>query len=286
MILLDYSQIALSNIIMQKLNDEDMIRHMILNSIRMYNKKYRDEYGQMVICCDGSNYWRKSFFPEYKGARKKNRDAKSDMDWPEVFRVLNLVRDELAEHFPYKVIRLDGCEADDVIGALAINSQEFGEGEPVKIISSDKDFIQLHKYKNVSQFSPIQKKEVTDKNPRLYLFNHIMRGDSGDGIPNVLSQDNTFMVEELKQNQLRQTKIDGWLENADDLRSVMTDDIYRNYQRNLKLIDLDQIPEKHFESIIDSFKTQKLPMKMKVLNYLIKKRCNNLIEVVEEFYNR
>lgn len=271
---------------MQKLNDEDMIRHMILNSIRMYNKKYRDEYGQMVICCDGSDYWRKSFFPEYKGARKKNRDAKSDMDWPEVFRVLNLVRDELAEHFPYKVIRLDGCEADDVIGALAINSQEFGEGEPVKIISSDKDFIQLHKYKNVSQFSPIQKKEVTDKNPRLYLFNHIMRGDSGDGIPNVLSQDDTFMTEGLKQNQLRQTKIDGWLESAEDLRSVMTDDIYRNYQRNLTLIDLDQIPEKHFESIIDSFKTQKLPMKMKVLNYLIKKRCNNLIEVVEEFYNR
>ena len=270
---------------MQKLNDEDMIRHMVLNSIRMYNKKYRDQYGQMVICCDGSNYWRKEFFPNYKGARKKKREGDS-LDWSEIFRVLNLVREELKENFPYNVLHIDKCEADDVIGALAINTQEFGEHEPVMIVSSDKDFIQLQKYKNVSQFSPIQKKQVTDPNPRTYLFNHIMRGDQGDGIPNVLSWDDTFMVEGLKQNQLRQTRIDEWAENSDDLRSCMDDTIYRNYQRNLKLIDLDQIPKEIHETIINNFKSQKLPMKMKVLNYLIKKRCNNLIEVVEEFYNK
>ena len=270
---------------MQKLNNEDMIRHMVLNSIRMYNKKYRDQYGQMVICCDGSNYWRKEFFPNYKGARKKKREDDS-LDWPEIFRALNLVREELKENFPYKVLHIDRCEADDVIGALAINTQEFGEHEPVMIVSSDKDFIQLQKYKNVSQFSPIQKKQVTDPNPRTYLFNHIMRGDQGDGIPNVLSWDDTFMVEGLKQNQLRQTRIDEWAEKSDDLRSCMDDTIYRNYQRNLKLIDLDQIPKEIRETIINNFKSQKLPMKMKVLNYLIKKRCNNLIEVVEEFYNK
>lgn len=157
MILLDYSQIALSNIIVQKLNDENMIRHMILNSIRMYNKKYRNEYGQMVICADGMNTWRKDYFPLYKAHRKKNR-SESDQDWPEIFRILNLVREEIRENLPYKVIHLEGCEADDVIGTLAMQTQEFGQHEPVMIISSDKDFIQLHKYTNVKQFSPIKRK--------------------------------------------------------------------------------------------------------------------------------
>ena len=283
MILLDYSQIAISNIIVQKLNDEDMIRHMILNSIRMYNKKYRDQYGQMVICADGMNTWRRNYFPEYKAHRKKNRDE-SSQDWTEIFRILHLVRDEIKENLPYKVLHMEGCEADDIIGSLVMHTQEFGNHEPVMIISSDKDFIQLQKFDNVKQFSPIQKKMVTDDNPRAYLWNHIMRGDSGDGIPNVLSADDTFITEK-SQTPLRQTKIDMWIENADKLREIMDEETYRNYQRNKKLIDLNDIPEEVQSPIINTFIEQPLAMKMKVLNYLIKKRCNRLIEVVEEFYN-
>lgn len=283
MILLDYSQIALSNIIVQKLNDENMIRHMILNSIRMYNKRHRKEYGQMVICADGMNTWRRQYFPEYKGMRRKGKEE-STMDWNEIFRIVNLIREELQENLPYKVMHMEGCEADDIIGALAIRTQEFGQGEPVMIVSSDKDFIQLQKYNNVKQFSPIQKKAVTDKNPRTYLFNHVMRGDSGDGIPNVLSKDDTFMSGG-KQTPLRQTRIDDWAANADKLKDYMPEDLYRNYQRNKTLIDLNEIPENIQESIINKYDNQKLPMKMKVLNYLIKKRCTNLIECVEEFYN-
>jgi len=283
MILLDYSQIALSNIIVQKLNDEQMIRHMILNSIRMYNKRYRDEYGQMVICADGMNTWRKEYFPYYKANRKKGREE-SDQDWNEIFRILHLVKEEIRDNLPYKVIHMDGVEADDIIASLVMETQEFGKDEPVMIVSSDKDFIQLQKYKNVKQFSPIQKKMVTDDNPRTYAFNHIMRGDSGDGVPNVLSADDTF-VSEKSQTPLRQNRINEWLENSDNLRDIMPEDIYRNYQRNKKLIDLTEIPEDIQTTIINTFMEQKVPMKMKVLNYLIKKRCNLLIEVVEEFYN-
>ena len=283
MILLDYSQIALSNIIVQKLNDENMIRHMILNSIRMYNKKYRDEYGQMVICADGMNTWRKDYFPLYKAHRKKNR-TESDQDWNEIFRILNLVRDEIKENLPYKVLHMEGLEADDVIGALAINTQEFGKNEPVMIISSDKDFIQLQKYSNVKQFSPIQKKMVSDPNPRSYMFEHIMRGDKGDGIPNVLSPDNAIM-DDIRQSPMTKKKIEYWAENADNLRDVMTNEEYRNYQRNKTLIDLSEIPTELQNNVINTYENQKPAMKMRVLNYLIKKRCNHLIEVVEEFYN-
>jgi len=283
MILLDYSQIALSNIIVQKLNDESMIRHMILNSIRMYNKRYRDEYGQMVICADGMNTWRKDYFPYYKAKRRKNRDE-SSQDWNEIFRILHLVRDEIKENLPYKVVHMEGVEADDIIASLVLQSQEFGMNEPMMIVSSDKDFIQLQKFNNVKQFSPIQKKFVKDDNPRTYLFNHIMKGDSGDGVPNVLSDDDTF-VSDKKQTPLRKTRIAEWLENSEDLRSVMPEEIFRNYQRNKKLIDLTEVPESIQESIIYNYNEQKVAMKMRVLNYLIKKRCNQLIEVVEEFYN-
>jgi 5'-3' exonuclease len=284
MILIDYNQIALSNIIVQKLNDEQMIRHMILNSIRMYNKKYRQKYGQMVICCDGANTWRKEYFPQYKASRKKSRDEQSDTDWPEIFRILNLVRDEIKENLPYKVIHLEGCEADDVIGALTLEAQEFGKGEPIKIISSDKDFIQLHRFNDVSQFSPMQKKEVTDKNPHIYRFNHIMKGDKGDGIPNIKSGDNVF-VDSVRQTPVSAKQLEEWLDNAENLKDVLSEELYRNYQRNKTLIDLSEIPKPVYEKIINTFDNTKKPMQMKVLNYLIKKRCNLLIECVEEFYN-
>ena len=286
MILIDYNQIALASVIVQKLNDEQMIRHMILNSIRMYNKKYRDQYGQMVICCDGPNTWRREYFPEYKASRKKSRDkTDSTMDWNEVFRILNTVRDEIKENLPYKVIQMEGCEADDIIGTLVFETQEFGKDEPVKIISSDKDFIQLHRFKNVSQFSPMQKKEVKDSNPRTYLFNHIMKGDSGDGVPNVKSADNVFVEEGLRQTPIRAKQIEEWLDNSERLSEVMDSEVYRNYQRNKTLIDLTEIPENLSTSIINTFNNSKKPMQMKALNYLIKKRCNLLIECVEEFYN-
>lgn len=283
MILVDFNQIALSNIFVQKLNEENMIRHMILNSLRMYNVKYRREFGNMVICCDAGNTWRKQYFPYYKANRKKNRDS-SDLDFNEIFRILNMVRDEISQNLPYKLIQIDGCEADDVIASLVMETQEFGKDEKVMIISSDKDFIQLQKYGNVSQFSPMQKKVVTDKNPRMYLFEHVIKGDTGDGIPNILSTDDTLVTEGKRQTPVSKKKIEHWLENAEDLKSVMDDDTYRNYQRNKTLIDLTEIPVDVREKIINTFESTKVPMKMKVLNYLIKKRCNLLIDSVEEFY--
>ena len=291
MILLDYSQIALANIIIGKMQDEDLIRHMILNSIRMYNRRFRDEYGQMIICADGQKSWRYEYYPYYKANRKaRYKKDTSGLDWNEIFRVLNMVRDEIKENLPYKVLHMDNCEADDMIGALVHNTQEFGQHEPVMIISSDKDFIQLQKFSNVKQFSPMTKKYLPAKqenrfNPRTYLFEHICRGDTGDGIPNILSEDSTLVDEELKQSPLRQTVIEFYLENYDVEGMNMPTEVFRNYQRNKTLIDLNEIPKHIYNSIIKEFIEQKPAHRMKVLNYLIKKRCRNLIESVEEFYN-
>jgi len=279
MILLDYNAIAIGNVAVQRLAaDEGLIRHMILNSIRMYRQKFHKEYGEMVIVADGMNNWRKDAFPQYKAARRKKRDE-SSIDWQEVFRIINMVREEIQENFPYKVMHEDGCEADDVIAQLAIETQEFGKHEPVMIVSADGDFKQLQVYKNIKQFSPMTKKLVVENNPRTYLAEHILKGDAGDGVPNVLSDDNVF-VDGRRQGILSAKKKAALL---DDPRAL-GDEIYRNYQRNQQLIDLKNCPQSVKESIINNFEQQDpWGNRPKVFPYLVQKRCKLLIECVGEF---
>jgi len=279
---MDYNGIAIGNIMANRLNDEDMIRHMILNTIRMYKVKFQKEYGQVVIAADAPNNWRREAFPQYKAGRKKGRDE-SDFNWDEAFRILNAVREELKEYFPYKVIRIDGCEADDVIGTLSENTAEFGNYEPVMIISADKDFAQLQRFDNVRQFSPLTKKFIDIPNPRLHLQTHIIRGDAGDGVPNVLSDDNVF-VEGLRQTPVTKKKMEAIVEDLHDGELLYAASWYRNYQRNQTLIDLTNTPKHLKEAILSSFNEQDpWPNKGKVLPYLIDKKCKMLIECVEEF---
>ena len=282
MILIDFNGIAIGNVVVQRLAaDENLIRHMILNSIRMYRQKFHKEYGEVVIVADGAGNWRKDVYPQYKASRKKSRDE-SSIDWNEMFRIINMIRDEIRDNFPYKVMHQYGCEADDVIAQIALETQEFGKHEPVMIVSADKDFIQLQKYDNIKQFSPMTKKYVKHDNPRLYMMEHIFRGDGGDGVPNVLSDDNVF-VEGRRQSPVTKKKIEAWLE-AEDLQSAMGDDIYRNFLRNKKLIDLTETPQNIKSEIINTYESQDPSKnKSKVFNYLIQKRCKLLLESVQEF---
>tara|TARA_A100001011_G_scaffold397910_1_gene500468 strand:+ start:12135 stop:12992 length:858 start_codon:yes stop_codon:yes gene_type:complete len=284
MILIDYSAICMAAFFARGSGaDEGILRHFILNSIRMNNVKYREKYGQMIIACDDYS-WRKNYYSNYKANRKKGRE-KSDIDWPSVFEIFSTIREEIEEHMPYKVIKVNNAEADDVIGALVKNTQEFGKDEPVMIVSSDKDFVQLHKYKNVDQYSPLTKKFIVHEDPIQYLYEHIFKGDSGDGVPNVLSDDDTFVDEDKRQSPLSKKKITLWLENLNDLESVMKTNEYRNYQRNRKMIDLDKMPEEVYNTIIENYESQPKKTNMKILNYLITRRCNQLVECTGDFKN-
>lgn len=289
MILIDYSGIAVSGVFSQAKPDkieENFIRHIILNSLRMYNLKYRDKYGSMVIACDGGS-WRKDYFAEYKGARRKNREA-SALDWTEIFRIINKIKDEISEYLPYAVIQHPKAEADDVIACLVETTQQFGNYEPVMIISADKDFIQLQKYDNVQQFSPLTKKLVSDKNPQRYLLEHVFKGDSSDGVPNVLSADKVFLEEGSRQTPLRAKQIEEWCKaiSNNNLQAVMPDNIYRNYIRNLNVIDLDKTPDDIKTGILHAYNNAPLKSNSKVLNYLIAQRCNLLISCVNEFFHK
>ena len=285
MILVDYSGIAMGALFARGGGEEEgLIRHFILNSLRMYNSKYRDEYGKMVICADGGS-WRKDYFPEYKANRKKGRDE-SGRDWESIFHMFTKIRNEIESNLPYDVIHEYGVEADDIIATLVHETQEFGKHEPVMIVSSDKDFIQLQVYNNVKQYSPITRKMVSHDKPIDYLNEHVMRGDSGDGVPNVLSDDDSLCNEDKRQSPLSKKKIDLWLQNIDNLEEVMPTQVYRNYQRNNKVINLGLIPEDIRDKILDNYKNQKETPNMKVLNYLVVNRLNNLIESVSDFHRR
>ncbi len=279
MILLDYSAIAVANILVMKMEiKENLIRHMILNSIRAYRKRFKDQYGEMVICCDASNNWRRSFYPEYKASRRTSRE-KSSLDWNEIFRIINSVRDELKENFPYHVLYVDGAEADDIIAQLCFRTGDFGQYEDVLIISGDKDFAQLQTLKNVKQFSPMTKKFIDEPNPRTHLMNLILSGDTSDGVPNVLSDDKCF-VEERRQTPLSKKKKESLMDDPE----VLGTDIYRNFLRNKKMIDLSELPSGVKQKIINNFEQQDpWHNKGKVFPYLVQNRLKSLLENVEEF---
>lgn len=285
MIIVDYSGIAIATIAINRENEEGMLRHMILNSLRMYNAKFRDEYGQMILACDGAKNWRKDYYPQYKANRKKDRDS-SDFDWAEAFRIMHQVREEIKDNFPYKVIHIDKCEADDIIGTLVENSNEFGgTGEKIMIVSSDGDFKQLQKYNNVKQFSPLLKKLVVEEHPHTHLTDKVLRGDAGDGVPNVLSDDNV-LVEGRRQTPLSKKKREAILNSLDIMSKEVyqESDWYRNYQRNSTLIDLSKTPKEIKEQIINSFDSQDpWSNKGKVFPYLVAKNCQQLINDVQEF---
>jgi 5'-3' exonuclease len=288
MILIDLNQVMISNLMMQ-LNsnasnpiDENLIRHMVLNSIRMYNVKFKDTYGDIVICCDDKKYWRRDFFPYYKAGRKKDRDA-SPFDWNLIFETLNKVRDEIKEHFPYKVIQVDKTEADDVIATL---TQKFGvqlknsTTEKILILSSDKDFMQLQKFANVEQFSPMGKKFLKCGDPDKFLKEHIFKGDRSDGIPNFLSCDDTFVVE-ARQKPVTEKKLNKWLEEEPE--SFCDEVMLRNYKRNELLIDLSKIPTEYQEKILDAYDNAPKRGREKLLNYFIQNRMKQLMEHIQEF---
>jgi hypothetical protein len=287
MILVDFNQIVIANLV-KAINpkdpeiDENLVRHMVLNSLRLHRRKFTDEYGELVICCDDKNNWRKDVFPLYKANRKKDR-GESSLDWPAIFTILDQIKQELRENFPYKVVQIERAEADDVIASLC---HEFGylgiapeSADQILILSSDKDFGQLQKYANVSQYSPVGKKFIRVTNPAQFLNEHIIKGDRGDGIPNFLSDDDVFVAGK-RSKPIRHAKLTEW--SIQDPKEYCSEAMMRGWQRNKVLIDLDLIPQNIRDEVINEYEGQ-TPERNKLFNYFVKKQLKNLMEHIGDF---
>ena len=259
--------------------DENLLRHMFLNSIRFNRKKFSEEYGEIVLCCDNTNVWRKDYFPYYKANRKKNRDE-SELDWNALFDVIHEIRREVTEFFPYKVLYIDRCEADDIIATLV---EEHGTelntgGEKILILSGDKDFIQLHKYANVDQYNPVMKKWIRHADPNKYLQEHVLKGDVGDGIPNILSADNCLAIGE-RQKPMTKKRIETFTNTPEQ----MDEETRLRFNRNKQMIDLSQIPQQYKDIILNEYNNQEEVGRGHLFNYFVKKKLKNLIGDLQDF---
>lgn len=260
--------------------DENLVRHMVLNSLRSYIKQFKSKYGEIVVCCDNKYSWRRDVFPFYKVHRKKDREE-SPLDWGLIFESLNKIRAELKEFFNYKVLEVDKAEADDLIAVLVKYAYARNPNEPVLILSSDKDFMQLQKFPNVTQYSPIMKKYISTDNPGLFLKEHIIKGDKGDGIPNFLSSDNTFVVGD-RQKVINSGKLQNWLQSIPE-EFCTSDNMLRGYKRNQQLVDFDYIPTSISDAVMEQYNTIVFGNKQKMLDYFISKRLTHLLKVLDEF---
>lgn len=279
MIIVDFNQVMISNLMMQLGNhtnvpiEEGLFRHMVINSLRSYKQKFADEYGEMIIACDDKNYWRKQLFPYYKANRKKTRDA-SEINWTQVFEIFNKVKQEIRDNFPYRVIQVDSAEADDIIATLVKH-----RSEPVLILSGDKDFVQLQTDDDVKQYDPVRKKWISHNDPRKFLFEHIVKGDPGDGVPNVLSDDDTFVANK-RQRPLTQKKIEAVYNQG---IMYLDKELEKNFKRNKQLVDLSMIPENIRKQVLDKYHQEDGKDRSKLFNYFIAYKLKNMMEHVGEF---
>ena len=285
MVLVDFNGLAIGSIMGQLSRGEELsenlVKHIIINNLRIYRNKYKEaDYGKMVIACD-SYSWRKDVFPEYKAARKANRESDKH-DWPMIFDLIEDTLNDLRENFPYAVIKIDSAEADDIIGALTVHKSTPLIGEDVVIISADKDFIQLQQYGHVIQWSPMFNKMIKEDNPRKYLFEHLLKGDAGDGVPNANSHDDVFTTGS-RQTPMTQKQIDKYWDNHDDLEMIMKPNVFRNFMRNVQMIDLTNTPDGIREAAINTYENYKYPPRSNILTYLIEHRMKMLIDNAAEF---
>lgn len=264
--------------------DEDFLRHLVLNSVRMYNVKFRNEYGRLVIACDGGS-WRKKVFPEYKASRKDAKEA-SSVDWPALYEIFNKIITELQENFQFPVVRVRGAEADDIIATLALNTvQDFGHSEPVMIVSADKDFIQLQEHANISQFSTATKKLLVEKNPIRAKREHIIRGCGGDGVPNILSDDDAIYNPNKKQRPITKKFLEQMIANWSTPEAILNKLELANLQRNITCIDLTKTPEDIRQEILSVYEKEcsKSLLGRSLLSYFVTNRLRMLCESLSDF---
>ena len=281
MILVDLNQVLISNLMAQtrgkaeNLPDKEMVRHMVINSLRGFNLKFKSEYGSnIVLCADAGEPWRRDIYPNYKHARRKGR-VDSATDWDNIFNMITEIKNEIAENFPYVMMYIEKAEADDIIATLVKHINE-----PIIIISGDKDFIQLQTKSNVKQYSPIQKVFVGEGlDPKKFLHEQIIKGDRSDGIPNILSPDDIFLTKE-KQRPINKKRLEEW-STAD--RIPLGSETSKYYERNKRLIDLSCIPGELERTIINTYRDYKIPSRSKLLPYFMKHKLKSLMENIGDF---
>jgi len=265
-----------------RLNDPNLFRHLIITGLIGFKSMFHVKINDIILAFDHPVNWRKKKFEYYKQNRKKGREE-SNIDWEAFFGLINQFQDELIDLFPFQGIYCKYAEADDIIATIVERCQD----DEFIIVSSDKDFYQLQKYKNVLyQWSTYHKSRVDIRNPKLDLLLKVMNGDAGDGIPNILSDDDTFVMEKKRQKPLGVKKAMKLVKEK-KLRVMLEENpkIKSNYNRNRLLIDFDKIPSKLKERILLKYERKQMGRnKLKLLSYFREHKLSVLSGRTNEFF--
>ena len=277
MILVDNNQIMIACLykMLKETSKMDMsiFRILVLESYRYYRNKFHKDFGELIICHDNRNYWRKDIFPNYKSNRKKERE-KSTMDWDKAHKMIRSLLEELEKELPYKHLEVEKTEADDIIATITKHKYTT---ENILIVSSDKDFQQLQRYPNVKQYSPNRDEFMVCEDPEHFLIDHIIRGDSSDGIPNILSDDDAIANKEKRQNSCRKNIVKDIFDNLNEWSKK------DNWKRNQSLVDLNFIPDEYTYKIIKEYEKPITGKRKTLLNYFIEYKLKNLMEHIGDF---
>lgn len=282
MLLIDFSQIAISGSIdfhkkSHEQPDKTTIRSIIIKTLIEIKHRLLKYSDNIVICMDNRDYWRKDIFPNYKGNRKLSRD-KSNFDWEAFYKILNELKVEFRNELPFRFVEVDRCEADDIIAVIATM---YGPTGDVVIVSSDKDLIQIHARicDKVKQYSPYHEKFIHE-NGEYDFFTHIIKGDSSDGIPNIFSDDDTFLVESKRQVPVRTDKLNEWKKTGLKKPEVFctSAEITDKFNRNLKLIDMTLIPQNIQQQIVSAYNASECKNRLSLFDYAAKHKLKQIIE--------
>lgn len=281
MLLIDMSNLVYSRALGYHTNTGDQVglnelRGLTLTTIKEVKTKLSEYSDEVVLCFDSANYWRRNKFPQYKENRKSMKE-KSTFDWNLFHETYDKLKKEFKENLPFHFILVDEAEGDDVIAVLA---KRYSQHKKICIVSSDTDFIQLQQYvsKNIKQYSLHHKKLITPKNQEYDIFEHIVRGDTGDGIPNILSDDDTLINPDKRQKSITSKNIAEWSKHGLSRPEMFCDEnVIKKFERNKLLVDLREIPENICQKIVETFENTN-PKKGMLHQYLTATRLLRLVE--------
>lgn len=289
-VLLDFSNIAWATFHMNNKISKDKSltpkqikqhwKYLMLNGIQKVKVKHRPN--ELVICFD-SYSWRKKFFPFYK-ARREMAKKKSGIDKTAFKESIDEIYADLIKYFPFKVVRVEWAEADDVIAALAKHISD--RGDQIIIASRDKDFKQLLT-SDIRLYDTVEGKFIKCEHPKTYLIKHVLMGDSGDDVPNVRSDDDVFITEGKRQKNCGAKGVEKML--ADGLEeTIKKEGLLANFRRNKKLIRLTKstIPGRVWNGAIDCYESQeaKKGNYMLLAEYFGNNRMRRLQKSIDKFF--
>lgn len=262
--------------------DVNVVRHVAMSSLLYYKRKFSRVYGKPIICVDRKPYWRESVFPHYKKNRKASRD-KSNIDWAAFSKNFKEIQPDIRDYCPYPYVEVARCEADDSIAILA--QYGYARKEPIAIVSSDKDLIQLqNRYPGIKQWSPKRNKYITQKDNEYDLLTHIIKGDSSDGIPNIFSPDDVLITEGTRQKTVSAKMLEAAHACDDPLDFCETDEIKKKFKRNRLIIDLNRIPDRIVDKVIAAYEAEIAEKKPNRMMACVRKyRMRNLLDSAKDF---